>query len=384
MHFLRANRVSTAALGLAAMIAAAAFAPAHALDTTAQHAFLVDLSTDTVLLDKNAEAPTAPASMTKMMTALLVFDHLKQGSLRMEDTLPVSQKAWRMGGSKMFVMVGNKVSVHDLLQGVIVQSGNDACIVLAEGIAGSEQAFVAQMNERAREIGMRNTHFTNSSGWPDPELHTTARDLAILADYIIETYPEYYALFSEKEFTWNGIHQKNRNPLLYKDLGVDGLKTGHTEEAGYSLTASAIRNGRRVVLVVNGLQSDRARSEETQRLIDWAFREFQVYTLFKANEPVEQAAVWLGDSPTVPLVLEKDLKLTLPVAYGKNRPKVTVHYTGPISAPIRQGQQVGVIQITAAGMPMIERPLVAAASVDRLGPFGRIFAAARYLLWGGG
>lgn len=357
---------------------------ARAIETQASHAFLVDVTTDTVLLDKNAEEQMAPASMTKMMTVLLAFDRLKQGVLHLNDTLPVSERAWRMGGSKMFVMVGNKVPVEALLQGIVVQSGNDACVVLAEGIAGSEEAFARLMNERAREIGMRNTHFTNATGWPDPELHTTARDLAILADYIIKTYPEYYHYFSEKEFTWNGIHQHNRNPLLYRNLGVDGLKTGHTEGSGYGLTASAVRDGRRVILVINGLPSDRARSEESQRLIEWAFREFKAYTLFKAGQPVDRAPVWVGDENSVALVLASDLKLTLPAGFGKDRPKVVVRYTSPVPAPIKRGQPVGVIQITAPGMPMIQRQLVAGASVDRLGPFGRVFGAARYLLWGGG
>lgn len=357
---------------------------ACAIETQADHAFLVDITTDTVLLDKNAEEPMSPASMTKMMTVLLAFDRLKQGVLHLNDTLPVSEKAWRMGGSKMFVMVGNKVPVEALLQGIIVQSGNDACVVMAEGIAGSEEAFARLMNERAREIGMRNTHFTNSTGWPDPELHSTARDLAILADYIIKTYPEYYRYFGEKEFTWNGIHQHNRNPLLYRNIGVDGLKTGHTEGSGYGLTASAVRDGRRVILVVNGLPSDRARSEESQRLIEWAFREFKAYTLFKAGQPVDRAPVWVGDEDTVPLVLANDLKLTLPAGFGKDRPKVVVRYTSPVPAPIRRGQPIGIIQITAPGMPPVQRPLVAGASIDRLGPFGRVFGAARYLLWGGG
>lgn len=357
---------------------------ARAIETQASHAFLVDVTTDTVLLDKNAEEQMAPASMTKMMTVLLAFDRLKQGVLHLNDTLPVSERAWRMGGSKMFVMVGNKVPVEALLQGIVVQSGNDACVVVAEGIAGSEEAFARLMNERAHEIGMRNTHFTNSTGWPDPELHTTARDLAILADYIIKTYPEYYHYFSEKEFTWNGIHQHNRNPLLYRNLGVDGLKTGHTEGSGYGLTASAVRDGRRVILVINGLPSDRARSEESQRLIEWAFREFKAYTLFKAGQPVDRAPVWVGDEDSVPLVLASDLKLTLPAGFGKDRPKVVVRYTSPVPAPIKRGKPVGVIQITAPGMPMIQRQLVAGASVDRLGPFGRVFGAARYLLWGGG
>jgi D-alanyl-D-alanine carboxypeptidase (penicillin-binding protein 5/6) len=383
MVLLRRSCFRLVALALTAILVAYA-GPVRAMDTLAQHAFLVDVSTDTVLLDKSAEQPTAPASMAKMMTVLLVFDRLKQGTLHMDDTLPVSQKAWRMGGSKMFVMVGGKISVHDLLQGVIVQSGNDACVVLAEGIAGSEQAFAHMMNERAKSIGMLNTHFTNATGWPDPELHSTVRDLAILADYIIKTYPEYYSLFGEKEFTWNGIHQRNRNPLLYDNIGVDGLKTGHTQEAGYSLTASAMRDGRRIILVLNGLPSEQARADESKRLIEWAFREFKDYTLFKAGQPVDEAPVWLGGSRTVPLVVADDLKLTLPAGFGKDRPKVAVHYTGPIPAPIHRGQQVGTLQITAPGMPVIERPLVAGADVERLGPVGRIFAAAHYLLWGGG
>ena len=255
-------------LGLSAALLWPALAPpAQALETRAREAFLIDVTTGTVLLEKDADVSMPPASMSKIMTAYLVFGALKEGRISLDDKLPVSEKAWRKGGSKMFVEVGSEVSVEDLLRGVIVQSGNDACIVLAEALAGSEEAFAEQMTRKAREIGMEGSTFTNSTGWPDPNHRMTARDLAILAERMVQDFPDFYHYYSEREFTYNGIRQGNRNPLLYKNLGADGLKTGHTEEAGYGLTASAERDGRRLVLVINGLESIKARSEEAERLI---------------------------------------------------------------------------------------------------------------------
>ena len=352
-----------------------------AMETIAKHAVLIDLKTHTVLFEKAADELTPPASMSKLMTAYMLFDRIKQGRLSMDDTFTVSEKAWRMGGSKMFVEVNSRVKVEDLIRGIVIQSGNDACVVVAEGLYGTEEAFASAATRRARELGMTNTTIRNASGWPNPEHLTTARDLAALAQHLIEDFPEYYHFYSELEFTFNNIKQGNRNPLLYKDMGVDGLKTGHTEDSGYGLTASAERDGRRLILVVNGLKSVNERSRETERLLQWGFREFGAFDLFKAGETVEAAPAWLGEAPTVPLVLEKDLSVSLR-RHLRDDMKVSVSYSGPITTPIQKGTPVGTLRVTAPGLTPIERPLVAGTDVDQLGMFGRLFAAVRYLVVG--
>jgi len=356
-------------------------AGAAGIDTSAREAFITDMETGAILLEKDADAPMHPASMSKIMTVYLTFERLKDGRLSLDDELLVSEKAWRMGGSKMFVKVGNKVRIEDLLQGVIVQSGNDACIVLAEGIAGTEEAFAELMTKKARELGLTTSTFANATGWPNPNHIMTARELAMLAEHVIRDFPEYYHYFSEKEFTWNGIRQSNRNPLLYLSAGADGLKTGHTEEAGYGLTASAVRNGRRVVMVLNGLPSQKARSEESARLMDWAFREFGNYALFKPGEVVEQGELWLGEKATVPLVIPDGLTVTLS---RRARPdmKVTVSYDTVIPAPVKKGQEVARLTVSAPDTEPIEVPLVAGEDVERLGVFGRLTAALKYLIFG--
>ena len=356
-------------------------AGAAGIDTSAREAFITDMETGAILLEKDADAPMHPASMSKIMTVYLTFERLKDGRLSLDDELLVSEKAWRMGGSKMFVKVGNKVRIEDLLQGVIVQSGNDACIVLAEGIAGTEEAFAELMTKKARELGLTTSTFANATGWPNPNHIMTARELAMLAKHVIRDFPEYYHYFSEKEFTWNGIRQSNRNPLLYLSAGADGLKTGHTEEAGYGLTASAVRNGRRVVMVLNGLPSQKARSEESARLMDWAFREFGNYALFKPGEVVEQGELWLGEKATVPLVIPDGLTVTLS---RRARPdmKVTVSYDTVIPAPVKKGQEVARLTVSAPDTDPIEVPLVAGEDVARLGVFGRLTAALKYLIFG--
>jgi len=351
------------------------------IETQAAQAYLVDMETGAVLLDKNADELMPPSSMSKMMTAYMVFDRLEDGRLSLDDILTVSEKAWRKGGSKMFVEVGNQVRVEDLLRGVIVQSGNDACIVLAEGLAGSEEAFADQMTARARELGMEKSTFRNSTGWPDPNHLVTARELAILAKHIIQDHPQYYHYYSEKEFTWSDIRQGNRNPLLYRNIGADGLKTGHTEDAGYGLTASAEQNGRRLILVVNGLPSVQARADEADRLISWGFREFDNYALFKAGDTVDEAPVWLGDEDTVPLVIADDLKVTLP-RNDRNGMQVSVVYDSPIPAPVPAGAEIAKLRVTWPGGVPVEVPLQAGADVEQLGPFGRIAASVKFLLLG--
>ncbi|MHA1154415.1 MAG: D-alanyl-D-alanine carboxypeptidase family protein [Alphaproteobacteria bacterium] len=367
--------------GLLAWLAVSAGGPAAAIETTAREAFIIDVVTGRILLDKNADDSMPPASMSKIMTTYMVFERLKDGRISLDDELLVSEKAWRKGGSKMFVEVGKQVRVEDLLRGVIVQSGNDACIVLAEGLGGTEEGFAAEMTRKGREIGLTGSSFANSTGWPDPNQRMTARDLATLALRIITDFPEYYHYYSETEFTYADIRQSNRNPLLYKSVGADGLKTGHTEEAGYGLTASAEQDGRRVVLVLNGLESQKTRSEESVRLIGWAFREFGNYTLFKAGETVEEAGVWLGVEPTVPLIAERDLTVTLS-RKARLDMEVKVVYDGPIPAPLEIGQQVARLVIAAPGEETVEVPLVAGAAVERLGLVGRITASVKHLIFG--
>ena len=354
---------------------------AAALETAASHAFLIDFETHAVLLDKNADDLMPPASMSKLMTVYLLMDKLADGSVKLTDTFPVSEKAWRKMGSKMFVGIGDKVSVEDLLRGIIVQSGNDACIVVAEALAGSEEAFAEQMTKRAREIGLERSTFANATGWPDPNQRMTARELALLAERTIRDHSQYYEYYSEKSFTYNDIRQGNRNPLLYKDLGADGLKTGHTKESGYGLTASAERDGRRLILVFNGLKSARERSQESERLLAWGFREFNNYRLFQAGDTVAEAEVWLGDDATVPLVVAADVTVTLP---RKSRPDMTVKvvYDGPVPAPIAAGTPIARLVIGAPDWADVEVPLVAARNVNRLGAVGRLGAALKQLLWG--
>ena len=367
-------------MGVLALVFAFA-QPAAALESQAREAIILDFDTGAVLFEKDADVPMPPASMSKIMTVFMIFEQLKDGRLSLDDKFTVSEKAWRKGGSKMFVEVGKEVRIEDLLRGVIVQSGNDACIVLAEGVAGTEEAFGQAMTERARELGMENSTFTNATGWPDPDHRTTARDLAILARALIAQFPEYYHFFSELEFTYNDIRQGNRNPLLYKSIGADGLKTGHTEEAGYGLTASATQRERRLILVINGLKSVRARSEESARLMSWGFREFANYALYKAGDEVDDAAVWLGDTETVPLRIAEDLTVTLP-RKSRNGMEVTVAYDSPVPAPIEEGQRVARLRVSVPDAAPIEVPLEAARSVDRLGPFGRIIASIKFLVFG--
>ncbi len=368
-------------LVLAGMLCLGSTAAAQAIETPADEAILMDYQTGQVLFAKNAERPTPPASMTKIMTAYLVFERLKDGRLSLDDTFVVSKKAWQKGGSKMFVEVGNEVSVEDLLRGVIVQSGNDASIVLAEGIAGTESAFADMMNAKARELGLDETTFRNSTGWPHPEHRTSAQDLAKLSRALIRKFPQYYHFFAEREFTWNDIRQFNRNPLLTRNMGVDGIKTGHTQKAGYGLTASAKRKERRLVLVVNGLNSTEQRAQESARLLEWGFREFDNYTLFEGGETVERASVWLGEKDRVPLVIEKPLTLTLK-RDNVDDMTVKVTYESPIPAPIESGERLATLHVDGPALEKREVPLVAGSHVAQLGPVGRIVSGVEFLIFG--
>lgn len=354
-------------------------AHAQSIDTPAKFAYLIDLSSNAILLDKAANIPTAPASMSKMMTVLMMLERIKAGTLKLADTFPVSEKAWRKGGSKMFVKLGSRVRVDELLRGIIIQSGNDACIVVAEGLAGSETAFAAEMTARGKELGLENSNFTNSTGWPDPGHVMSARDLAKLAQILIDEYADFYPMFSETEYEYNGIKQSNRNPLLSDKIGADGLKTGHTEVSGYGLTASAKRGERRLILVLNGLSSTSQRAREAERLLEWGFRSFESYPLVQGKQIVEHAPVWLGDRESVPLVLAEPLTVTLSRATRKDM-KVTIRYDAPVPAPIRKGDKVGILTVSAPGISTIERPLVADASVEPLGPVGRVLGLTQHWL----
>jgi serine-type D-Ala-D-Ala carboxypeptidase (penicillin-binding protein 5/6) len=355
--------------------------PIGPVDTVARWAYIMDYNTGASLLEKNADVEMPPSSMTKLMTIYLVYERLKQGKMRLEDELPVTERAWKMGGSKMFVQVGAQVKVEDLVRGVIVQSGNDACVVFAEAIAGSEEQFAELMNQKAKELGLINSYFKNSTGWPDPEQHMSCRDIATLARRIIRDFPEYYHYDSEKTFKYNNIEQGNRNPLVQKGT-ADGLKTGHTEAGGYGLVASSKRGDRRVILVLNGLETMHQRAQEGERLMDWAFANFEDVTLFAAGDVVERVPVWLGVSPTVPLIGGRDLVVTMPRNWRKNA-AVKVSYDSPIRAPVVKGTTLGKLAVKGDGVPAMEVPLLAGADVPKLSLPGRAMAVLSHYVTGG-
>jgi len=352
-----------------------------ALETPAKQVILVDYDTGNILFEKNADERMFPSSMSKIMTIYNVFQALKDGSLQLKDNFRVSRKAWKKGGSKMFLRAGSRVNVEDLIRGVIVQSGNDASIVLAEGLSGSEGAFSDSLNENAKKLGMDSSNFLNASGWPDPEHYTTARDLSKVTIATIQNFPKYYHFYSQKTFTYAGIKQNNRNPTLYKDIGADGLKTGHTAAAGYGLAASAIRNGRRLVLILNGLKTSRQRSLESERILDWGYRVFSNYKLFKPGQIVTHAKVWMGDKSRVGLVLDKGLVMSL----RKNiidKINIKAVFNEPVPAPISKGDQIGKLLVSVPGKNQLEIPMYASQGVTKLGWFYRIGAAISYILWG--
>jgi len=340
---------------------------AQTFDTKAPYALLMDYDSGTVLFEKGADEPVPPASMAKLMTAEYVFSLLKDGKLSLEDEFGVSEYAWRQGGapsggSAMYLELDSRVALNDLLRGLLIQSGNDAAIVIAEGVAGSEPAFADLLNKRAKEIGMRDSLFRNSNGLPDPEQVVTMRDLATLARHVIQTYPEHYAIFSEPEFTWNEIRQSNRNPLLDDGLGVDGLKTGHTKEAGYGITASALRNTQRLILAISGLESERDRETEAKKLLDWGFRSFQQVTAFEADEVVAEASVYGGEVGRVPLKAKGPIRVLIARTAGEAM-KARVVYQGPIMAPVEAGVQVGAFKVLDGDRVVQETPLFTAAAV---------------------
>ena len=382
------HRLLTICGALLSMLTAASL-PARAVEITssAEFAYVTDFGSGKVLMEKSPDSYMKPASMAKIMTVYIAFQRIADGSLSMDDTFLISEKAWKKGGSKTFVEVGKLVSVRDLLYGVIVQSGNDAAIAIAEGISGTEDGFAEEMNYVARALGMTNSVFKNSTGWPDPDQHTTARDLNILATALIrdfphDEYPDLYPMFVEKNFTFNGIKQGNRNPLVYGTQGADGLKTGHTEESGYGLAGSAIRDGQRVIMVLNGMESMKQRSSESRRLMDLMFREFKLYKFFDAGEPVDHANVWLGNAGKVGMVLEEPLH-TVMARSDRRKMTMTVQWNDPVPAPIKAGQTIGTLVVKVPGETKTY-DLLAAEDVRALGMFDRVGEALKYLIFGAG
>lgn len=369
------------AFTLAALFfATAASAQESPVTTPAKHAIIMDYATGAILFEKDAETPTAPASMSKLMTVALVFERLKSGELKPTDELMVSERAWReREGSTMWVRVNTKISVMDLLRGVIVQSGNDACIVLAENIAGSEEAFAQLMTRKAREWGMNDSTFANATGLPDPKHLMSMRDLAILSRKIIHDYPEYYALFAEREFTWEKIRQPNRNPLFDLVDGADGLKTGHTEESGYGLAGSAVQDGVRRIIVLNGLPSDKDRAIESQRLMRIAFNDFTTKALYKPGDVVGDALVFKGASTSVPLIAKEPVMMIMHRSLT-DAVKATIVYEGPVAAPIAENQQIGYLRVETGAGDAREYPLFAGRAVKETGIMGKIVLAAKTLL----
>ena len=351
------------------------------ITTPAKQVVIYDHETDEILFEKNSNNLMKPASMAKVMTSYIVFDKIKDKSLKMSDTFLVSEKAWKMGGSRTFLELNSNVSIRDLLLGLIVQSGNDAAVVLAEGISGDEEAFAREMNRYAKLLGMQNTYFTNSTGWPHPDLETTAQDLVILSKKLIEDFPDLYKLFEEKIFTYNNIKQSNRNPLLYTMSGADGLKTGHTMESGYGLIGSVKRNDRRVTIVINGLNSKKQRTFESKRLFNIVFRETKLLSLFNNQNSLVKADVWLGNERKVDLIAEKPFKkIITPFEYNKT--KIQLEWMNPLPAPITKGQTLGSILISIPGKSAIKENLIATKDIEKMPSFLRIKSIVKFLLYG--
>lgn len=372
---------------LAGVFMLSGISSAAAIETKARNAVLMDYDTGQFLYAKDADKMVPPASMSKLMTVYVLFSKLKDGSLSLDDTFSVSENAWRKGGaasggSTMFLNINEEVRVEDLIKGIIIQSGNDACIVVAENLAGSEEDFAVLMNKTAKKIGLNNSSFANATGLPHPDHRMAVEDLAKLAQRIIKEFPGYYYLFSQKTFTHNNISQGNRNPLLYSMQGADGLKTGHTEEAGFSLTASVKRGDRRLIEVMTGMKSNKERSEEAGKLMSWGFREFDNYEILTAGQKIAEIPVWFGTDKSVNLVVSDTVKRTIKKSKA---PKVqmTAVYDKPVKAPIKKGDQLGVVKVEIPGQETIEVPLVADRNIAKLGFFGKIGENLKYLLFGG-
>lgn len=359
---------------------------ADAFETKARNAVLMDFDTGAYLFAKDHDKKMAPASMSKLMTIYILFDKLRNGSVSLEDKFSVSENAWRKGGaasggSTMFLKIGEEVSVEDLLQGIIVQSGNDACIVVAENLAGTEEDFALLMNETAEKIGLKNSSFANATGLPHPNQKMSVEDLAKLSYLLIKEFPEFYHIFSEKEFTHNGIRQGNRNPLLYTMSDADGLKTGHTEEAGFCLAASAEKNGRRLIAVMSGLDSNKQRSEEASRLMHYGFREFNNYKILSAGQVMASVPVWYGQKKSVDLIVPENVVETIRRVW-KNKYQMKVIYDEPLTAPIQKGDVAGFIELSNPDGEIRKINLVANEDIKEIGIVGKFMANIKYLLFG--
>jgi D-alanyl-D-alanine carboxypeptidase (penicillin-binding protein 5/6) len=384
-RLFRLGFLATFAFAVAA-VSASAQAPKKddVFQTSAPFAILIDSDTGTVLFEKNADALMDPESMAKLMTVEVVLNKLKRGELKADDEFTVSQDAWRRGGapshtSTMYAAINSRVKVDDLLHGAIIQSGNDACITLAEGIAGNEPAFAEIMTARARELGMTKSVFTNATGLPDPATKVTARELALLAQHIIRTYPDRYQLFGERDFTWNKIKQPNRNPLLAMGIGADGLKTGFTREGGYGLVGSAVQNGLRLIVVVNALKSARERADEARKLLEWGFRTFESRLLFQDGKAIGEAKLYGGAAGHVPLVSDAPIRLLVP-RNSADRIVARIVYSGPVPAPVEKGQSIGKLKVWRGDNVVLEVPLHAAEGVARGSLSQRAFDAASELV----
>jgi D-alanyl-D-alanine carboxypeptidase (penicillin-binding protein 5/6) len=357
------------------------------VETLAPFAILIDAGTGTVLFEKSADAPMAPASMAKLATQEYVFNEVKSGRVSLDDVFTVSENAWRnggagSGGSTMFAQLNSRISVRDLLRGAIIISANDACIVLAENLAGSEPLFAQAITRRVKELGLTHSNFTNSTGLPDPNLRTTARDLSKLALYIIQNYPDFYKWYSEKEFSWETIKsvQFNRNPLLKEMNGADGVKTGYTEESGYGVVGSVLRDGRRLILVINGLKTAKDRADEARKLLEWGFRAFDNRRLFSAEAPVGEASVFAGERSSVPLVSQNEVSVLVPRTAQMRDIVSKVVYKGPVQAPIDKGQEIGKLQIYYLNTLLVERPLYAGESIAEGSMTEKALSAVKYLV----
>ncbi|NIX77498.1 D-alanyl-D-alanine carboxypeptidase family protein [Microvirga terricola] len=366
-----ANARKIAAIGLLSctlwLLALPQLAFAQNFQTIAPTAILIDADTQTVLFEKNADELMAPASMAKLMTAEVVFSELKSGRLTLNSEFPISEHAWRRGGagsggSSMFAKVNTSIRLEDLLRGLVVQSGNDAAIAIAEGVSGTEENFAQIMNQHAAQIGLTKSTFRNATGYSDPHQKVTVRDLAKLALYVIDTYPDLYKMFGEREFTWNKIRQQNRNPLLAMDIGADGLKTGNLEESGYGLVGSAIQNGQRLIVVVNGMKTAKDRALEARKLLDWGFRAFEPRQLFAEGQVIGEAQVFGGDQRSLPLVSRKPVRVLVRRGDGE-RISARIVYTGPLKAPIQKGAEVARLRVNRGDMQALEMPLYANADI---------------------